>query len=461
MTFSLAGLLQRLQGLPPAHRYLVAYSGGRDSHVLLHALAALRGRYPAELGAVHADHGIHPDAAAWAEHCREVCAGLAVPFSLVRLSLDLSPGESREAVARRARYHALATLLGPDDVLLTAHHRDDQAETLLLQLLRGSGPSGLAAMPVLAELPPGHLARPLLGFSRDQLAVYARREGLSWIEDPSNRDSDFDRNFLRNEVFPVLLRRWPGLGKALARSARHCAEAQAMIDHWARADLAGARGGQPGSLSVAALRQLPSPRCRAVLRYWLREQRVRVPDTARLDRILREVLGAGADRMPLVHWDGAEVRRYRDALFLLRPLPHHDPALRLDWDGNTPLGLPAGLGILATRPARGSGIDGERWRGSRRQIGFRLGGERCRPAGGRHTRSLKALFQEHGVVPWMRNRVPLVFLEGRLAAVGDYLVCDEFGAAPGRDGVEICWYRGDRASVRAPIQGGASRRAQP
>ena len=442
MSFSEAALLRRLQDLPPASRYWVAYSGGRDSHVLLYAMVELRGRYPAELRAVHVDHGLHGQAAGWAEHCRRVCLGLDVALELRRLKLDRRAGESLEAVARGARYRSMAGVLGHGDLLLTAHHQDDQAETLVLQLLRGSGPSGLAAMPVLAEFPPGYLVRPLLSFSRDQLADYARRKGLSWIEDPSNQETGFDRNFLRHEVFPLLRRRWPGMAKTLARSARHCAEAQSLIDQLADADLGAVGGHGSHVLPVAALRRLPPPRCRALLRHWFREQGFGVPDTARLDRVLDEVLTAAGDRMPRVHWAGAELRRFRDGLYLLRPLPPHDPLLRLDWDGKARLHLPEGLGVLASRIAQGRGIDSEMWRRLPLQVGFRCGGERCRPAGQRHTRSLKALLQERGVVPWTRDRIPLVFLDGQLAAVGDLWVCDEFCAAPGREGVELCWDRG-------------------
>jgi tRNA(Ile)-lysidine synthase len=441
VSFSQAALLQQLQNLPAATHHWVAYSGGRDSHVLLHAMAGLRGRYPAELRAVHVDHGLHPQAAAWGQHCRRICDDLAVPLQLLELKLNHPLGESLEAFARSARYRALAALLGPGDLLLTAHHQDDQAETLVLQLLRGSGPSGLAAMPVLAALPPGYLARPLLGFPRGQLSAYARREGLSWIEDPSNRETDFDRNFLRHQIFPLLRGRWPGMAKTLARSARHCAEAQSLIDHLARADLQAVQGGRPDVLSVAALRRLLPPRCRALLRQWFREQGYPVPDTARLDRVLDEVLTAAADRMPRVHWEGAELRRYRDGLYLLRPLAPHDAQLRLEWDGRRPLRLPAGLGVLAPRTTRGGGIDSELWRRLPLQVGFRRGGERCRPAGGRHTRSLKTLLQEHQVAPWMRDRIPLVLLDGRLAAVGDLWVCEEFRAATGREGVELVWDR--------------------
>jgi len=448
MSFSQAALLRQLQDLPPAPRYWVAYSGGRDSHVLLHAMAGLRGRYPAELRAVHTDHALHPEASAWGEHCRRVCAELGVSLELLRLNLCRRSGESLEALARNARYRAFSGVLGPGDLLLTAHHQDDQAETLMLQLLRGSGPSGLAAMPSLAELTPGRLGRPLLGFSRDQLAVYARQEGLAWIEDPSNGESGFDRNFLRHEVFPVLLRRWPRLSKTLARSARHCAEAQSLIDQLARSDLRAARDDRPGVLSLATLRELPPSRCRALLRHWFREQGFQVPDTARMGRILGEVLSAAGDRMPRVHWEGAEVRRYRGGLYLLRPLPPHDPGLRLDWDGISPLRLPAALGVLGTRPSRGGGIDAELWRPSALQVGFRRGGERCRPAGRKHTRSLKTLLQEHGVVPWMRDRIPLVFLHGKLAAVGDLWVCEEFRARAGGDGLELCWDRREYWSER-------------
>lgn len=441
MGFSEAALLGLLQGLPPAPRYWVAYSGGRDSHALLHAMAGLRGCYPADLRAVHIDHGLHSQAATWAEHCRRVCAGLDVAIELRELTLDRPAGESVEALARGARYRALAEVLGPGDLLLTAHHQDDQAETLVLQLLRGSGPSGLAAMPRLATFPPGLLVRPLLGFSGHQLADYARLKGLSWIEDPTNRELDFDRNFLRHEVFPLLRRRWPGMGKTLARSARHCAEAQSLIDQLARVDLRDLQGERAGVLSVSALRGLPPPRCRALLRHWLREQGYSVPDTVRLDRVLDEVLTAGGDRMPLVHWAGAELRRYRDGLYLLRPLPPHDPRLRLAWDGKARLRLPEGLGALAVQPVKGRGIDSRRWRRLALQVGFRRGGERCRPVGHGHTRSLKALLQERGVVPWMRERIPLVFLGGQLAAVGDLWLCEEFSAAPGQEGVELCWDR--------------------
>ncbi len=443
MGFSPAALLEELQRFPPADTYWVAFSGGCDSLVLLHALAALGERLPARLRALHADHGLQPESAAWAQDCQRQCAALKVPLEIMRLELAPVPGQSLEALAREARYLALAARLAPDDFLLTAHHQDDQAETLLLQLLRGSGVSGLAAMPRLAALGAGRLARPLLGFARREIEDYARGHGLAWIDDPSNRKLDFDRNYLRHEVMPQLRARWPGLGRSLARSARHCGEAQTLIDELARRDLAAARGEGGDRLRLEVLGALPAPRCRALLRQWIRERGLPVPPTAALDRVLDEILPAARDRCPEVKWSGGEVRRFRDGVCLLRPLPVLDPDWRRTWDGAKPLVLPAGLGRLSLEPTTGQGIAVGRLRGAQLTVGFRQGGERCRPAGSAHSRRLKQLLQEAAVPPWERGRIPLLWLDGELAAVGDLWVCGDCAAGRGEPGLRLRWEPGD------------------
>ncbi len=443
MGFSPAALLAELQRFPPAEIYWVAFSGGCDSLVLLHALAALGERLPARLRALHADHGLQPESAAWARDCQRQCEALKVPLEVMRLELAPVPGQSLEALAREARYLALAARLGPGDLLLTAHHQDDQAETLLLQLLRGSGVNGLAAMPRLAPLGPGNLARPLLGFARREIEDYARGRGLVWIDDPSNRKLDFDRNYLRHQVIPQLRARWPGLGRSLARSARHCGEAQTLIDELARRDLAAARDEGGDRLRLEVLRALPAPRCRALLRHWIRNRGLPVPPTAALDRVLDEMLPAARDRCPEVKWSGGEVRRFRDGLYLLRPLPALAPGWRRTWNGVTPLALPAGLGRLLLEPVAGRGIAVGRLRGAEFTVGFRQGGERCRPAGSAHSRRLKQLLHEAAVPPWERGRIPLLWLDGELAAVGDLWVCGGNTAEVGAFGLRPRWERGD------------------
>lgn len=428
MGFTPALLLAELQRLPRADSYWIAFSGGLDSLVLLHALAAIRERLPARLRALHVDHGLQSDSLRWAAGCERQSLSLKIPLEIIKIEIIPKSGVSLEALAREARYRALGGRMAPGDILLTAHHQDDQAETLLLQLLRGSGVSGLAAMPSLAALGDGWLARPLLGFSRSLLANYARAEGLEWIEDPSNRHLAFDRNYLRHQVIPVLRARWPALGRSLSRSARHCAEAQTLIDELARRDLAGAVADESGCLDTKALRSLPAPRCRAVLRQWIARQGLPLPPAVALDRILDELLTAAQDRCPEVIWRGAEVRRFRGKLYLLPPLPPFDRVWSRQWDGRGPLILPAGLGRLLLEPVPEMAQP--------LSVSFRRGGERCRPLGSSHSRSLKQLLQEAGVPPWERGRIPLVWREGELAAVGDLWCC---GKALGET---LRWERG-------------------
>ena len=229
MRFSPDHLLQQLHrhGIPPS--YQVAFSGGLDSLVLLHALCALRGRLAAGVAAVHVHHGLHSDADEWDAHCQQVCDELGVAYTLLRVDGRPATGESPEAAARDARYRALAEWLPAGHCLLTAQHQDDQAETLLLQLLRGSGVSGLAAMPVMTGLGAGHHLRPLLEMTRPALHHYATAHALRWIEDPSNQSSAYDRKYLRHQVLPRLRERWPAVSSSLSRSAAHCAEASALL----------------------------------------------------------------------------------------------------------------------------------------------------------------------------------------------------------------------------------------
>ncbi len=439
MGFSPERLLKILSGLPAASRYWVAYSGGLDSQVLLHVLAALRPRIEAELRAVHINHGLQPEADEWAARCEAYCREQRIPISVVRVKAAAAKGESPEAAAREARYRALSQQMETGDILFTAQHQDDQAETVLLQLLRGSGPSGLAAMPACSAFPPGYLARPLLQFSRLQLADYAGRQGLSWVEDASNSDTSFDRNFLRQEVIPLLRTRWPALGRTLSRSARHCGDAQQLIDTLAQEALAGLLDTE-GNLKLSGLAALPPAEGRAVLRTWIRNRGFPLPDTGRLDRILQEMAAAREDRNPLVHWPGAELRRFRGRLYLGSPRPDLDPATVLEWDGGMPLELPAGLGRLC--PEQGpDGISPALWKGGRIQVRFRTGGERCRPRARGKTRDLKKLLQEFDIPPWERERIPLVLIDGRLAAVADLLLCEPFQAGEGEQGIRLRWER--------------------
>ncbi|MCF6355434.1 MAG: tRNA lysidine(34) synthetase TilS [Candidatus Polarisedimenticolaceae bacterium] len=435
MAFTPAHLLQILNELPSPRRYLIALSGGCDSVVLLHAMAAIRDELPAGLVAVHINHGLQPDAPAWAAHCTQISQQLGIELIQIALDLQIAKGESLEAAARDARYRAIKAHVAAGDMLLTAQHQDDQAETLLLQLLRGSGPSGLAAMPRCASFGAALHARPLLAFTRKQLQQHAVEQGLLWMEDQSNQDLRFDRNFLRQEIMPLLAQRWPALSQTLSRSAQHCAEAQQLIDSMAIDDLEKVEQSE-GRLSVQGLVALPAPQCRAVLRAWIQREGFQLPDTRHLDRIQKEMLQAAPDRNPLVSWAGCELRRYREQLYLMSPLAQHDPGLVLSWDGETPLQLPANLGLLTTGEGD-QGIDPATWQNGNIEIRFRQGGERCQLAGRNHSHSLKKLLQERGVPPWERGRIPLVFIDNQLAAIAGLWVCKPFIAQNNRSGTVI------------------------
>lgn len=439
MTFSPHSVLPTLRRLEPARRFLLAFSGGLDSTVLLHALCQLRAELNAELVAVHVNHRLQPAAGAWAEHCRRTCEAWNVPYMLREIDVRLAPGVSPEAAAREARYAAFESLLEAGDVLLTAQHQDDQLETFLLQLLRGAGLPGLAAMPAVMPFGAGRLARPLLDVPRVELAAYAVASGLQWIDDPSNRDTRFDRNWLRHELIPLLKSRWPAVGATVSRAARHCAAGAALLGELAREDLAALTVASGERLDATALAALPAERAANVLRHWLAARGLPMPPERKLAHVLSDVLHARADRQPCVRWPGGEVRRHRGVLYALRPLPPVPAGAPLDWSIDTPLALGAGLGTLLAEPARGMGLSRTRLGTGPVTVRFRGGGERIRPVGHAHHKALKKLLQEAGIVPWMRSRIPLVYAGTELAAVGDLWIGAEFAAQPDEPSLTLFW----------------------
>lgn len=433
MEFTPDTLYNTLQALSPARRYLIAYSGGVDSHVLLHAMARLRERLDAELLAVHIDHQLQAASPDWAEHCARQAAAEGIPYRAIKVTVE-ARGESPEAAARKARYRALRDLMGEGDALLTAHHLDDQAETLLIQLMRGAGPRGLAAMAAQTRFGPGRLLRPMLDISRGHLEAYARTQGIAWVEDPSNSDRRYDRNFLRHEILPSLRQRWPSLGQTLGRAARHQAEAVEMMDELAQRDLCMQLR---DTLPVNSLLGLSESRQKNLLRYWIHGNGYPLPGERRLDSVLADLMPAAADANPVVCWDGVQLRRYRDSLYLQAPLPDHDPGLRLSWDGSA-LDIPSAPGRLSGTPGLAQGLRADCLRAPV-ELRFRQGGESCHPLGRGMSRDVKKLMQEAGVPPWLRARLPLIYIDGQLAAIPGICVSEAFAATAGVEGIQAQW----------------------
>jgi tRNA(Ile)-lysidine synthase len=411
-------LRERLVGYPDV-RLVVALSGGADSVALLAALAQLqRGharRLPA-LRAVHVDHGLSPRSRDWARHCRALCGALGVPIVVRRVVIAPGRGESLEACARRARYAALYGAMRRDEVLLTAHQLDDQLETLLLQLLRGSGVAGLTGIPADVLHAGRRVLRPLLSFRRADLEAHARSLRLAPIDDESNRDLRFDRNYLRHRVLPAIEARWPAAARVAARSAAHLAEARTVLDELARGDAVSVARGD--ALDLTALARLPPPRRALCVRAWIGACGLPPPDAGHVARILGELPAARADANPAVAWPGAIVRRYRGALYC-EALPAARAATasgRWRWDVRRPLELGAGLGRLVLRRDPRGGVQLAA-RVRRLQVRFPAKGERLVPAAGTARFRLAERMRASGVLPWRRAALPLVFAAGRCVAV--------------------------------------------
>jgi tRNA(Ile)-lysidine synthase len=417
-------------------RYVIAFSGGLDSTVLANALATLMHDHDdfsnVPILAVHVDHGMQPESAGWAEQCGRIATEFNINFRSLRVNVQMESGKGPEASARDARYAALHAELQTGDWLLSAHHREDQAETLLLNLIRGSGPAGVAGIGSLRRFGPGWLVRPMLNVDRADIRAYAEGEGLTWVEDPSNKDRRFDRNFLRHDVLPRLKSRWPDIAARLQRSAGHAGEASQLLVDLAEIDIE-ALGSRTAHLPIDSLSKLSAARQRNVIRYALRDLGLSTPTAMQLERILNEVIPARVDAQPLVTWPGASVRRYRNGLYLLPENLADAVESRAVTGAEQELG--AGLGVLKFEPGSDIGLSQALVDGGL-SIKPRIGGERFSPYGQSHTRELKKLLQEEGVVPWMRDRLPLIYSGDRLLAVGDlWLAAD----AVTRPGVAVRW----------------------
>ncbi len=398
----------------------VGYSGGMDSTVLLHLLQAHAQSHGGKLRALHVHHGLHPQADAWSAHCQRCCDALGIPLRILRVQVRDDDGIGREAAARDARMSAFTGILQPGDVLALAHHRDDQAETFLLRALRASAVDGLAAMRAWRAFGDSWLWRPLLDVPRMQLRDYAQSRALEWIEDPGNRDTSLDRNYLRQKVMPLLGERWPHVGRALAGSAGLAGDAASLLVTEDQAALAEVRSGDDHALSIAALKTLPAARRARVLRAWIADCGLPPLPANGVSAIEADLLDAVPDRQAEFIWHGACIRHWRGQLHAGRVRSGLPADWRVRWDGNAPLRLPAD-GELRLEHARGSGFHAPI------EVHARQGGERIQLPGRSHGHSLKQVLQDMGVPPWRRKRLPLLSdAQGTVLAAGDLVYSAEF-----------------------------------
>lgn len=418
-----------LHGMParPLH---VGFSGGVDSAALLHLLSGIAAARDAGLGAIHVHHGLSPQADAWAAHCQRFCDSLGVALTVLRVEVARDAGDGLEAAARKARHAAFGSAVGEDEVLVTAHHRDDQAETFLLRALRASGPDGLGAMRPLRKFGRCWLWRPLLGVPRAALLDYAQQQGLDWIEDESNQDVSLDRNYLRHRVLPLLRERWPHADAAFALSAALCAEAGTLLADEDAVALADVRSADPNAIDVGKLKRLPMSRRARVLRRWIEELALPPLPAQGIAGIEHDLIEAAPDSEAAFAWSDAVVRRWRDILHADRQYPALPKDWTSEWDGRVPLDLPGGGQLaLAGATAFGEVV----------RVHARQGGERIALPGRGHTHALKNALQDLGVPPWERARLPLVSDGETLLAAGDLLYSAAFDEWLRERGARLVW----------------------
>jgi len=384
----------------------VAYSGGLDSHVLLHMVSLLSAaRADLNVRALHVNHGLHSESDDWAEHARSTARALNVACSVVKVEVNSEHGEGPEAAARLARYSAFAEHIVPGEHIMLAQHADDQAETLLLQALRGSGVDGLASIPRKRTFALGFMSRPLLNSSRNQLQLYAEEHELKCIHDPSNDDTHFDRNFLRHNILPLLKERWPAATRTLARTANRCSAASQTLQGLAQEDLRRMRIKGVAELSVSELKNLPRERAYNVLRLWVRHDGYRMPRLQDLAEVYRQLVLSRSDSHGIVNVRDYEFRRHRDRLYLLPP---QGAPVSFNHQWKAPIRLPES-GAITVRSRVGSEL-------------IKLG----EPA---FHKAVKKLMQEAAVPPWLRQETPLLYVDDRLAAVWEVAVAIDFRQA--------------------------------
>lgn len=421
--------------LRPHRQFLIAFSGGLDSTVLLHQLVCWRTQSPEiTLRAIHIHHGLSPFADDWVAHCEQICRQWQVPLRVQRVTLS-NEGLGTEAHARQARYQAFREALLPGEVLVTAQHLDDQCETFLLALKRGSGPAGLSAMARVSPFAQTLLIRPLLGESRGALSQWAEQHQLRWIEDESNQDDAYDRNFLRLRVLPQLTARWPHFAKATARSAELCAEQEHLLDELL-SDKLRILVDEQGTLDLRALQDNGPAFRAAVLRRWLAGCGAPMPSREMLGRIWQEIVQAREDASPSLRIGQFELRRYQGRLWWIKPLPGQAGKIFPWQDIHQPLSLPDGLGRLSI-------VAGGRLRLPRpdEAVSVRFNAPGILHIVGRNGgRRLKKIWQEMGVAPWHRDTTPLLFYGETLVAAAGYFITTD-GLA--EDGTGVTLERGD------------------
>ena len=437
----------------PNKTIIIAYSGGVDSQVLLVALATLKQqkKLTNEIVVCHVNHGLSPHADEWQAFAQQQCDSFSLPLFSHKLYLKKQAQQSLEAMARDARYKVLIQTSAEPAIIATGHHLNDQAETFLLALKRGAGVKGLSAMPANAKLAQHTIARPLLTVSRDNIVNYANQKNLSWVEDESNEDEHYDRNFIRHQILPTLQTRWPSINNTISRSAEHCFEAQQLLDELAQQDLTNSQVSQ-NQLSVAILNTLSEIRLKNLLRYFISSHDLLMPTRQQLVQICQQ-LKANADKSPVIQLSNYCFRRYKEEFYLTaiyQDISTWQQAVNIEdlaVEGRLNVLLPDTLGTLSISCDDEPLVSKSNWQAAVKKpqseqivtVRFSHENPKCLPQYRQHSRVLKKVLQELNIPPWHRKRLPFIFYDNELVAVVGHFVCKPFIVDKPNETMFVSW----------------------
>jgi tRNA(Ile)-lysidine synthase len=429
-------LLSLLNQFPSSSKFWIAYSGGMDSSVLLHLFHTNEIKINQEVEVLYVNHGLQQEADDWGKFSKKQCQQYDLPFTQLQINDNCPKGESIEAWARDKRYELIEEIMNENDVLFTGHHKDDQVETFFLQALRGAGPRGLASMPIIKEKNNTFHVRPLLSYSREDLTHYATEHNLKWQDDKSNVDNRYDRNYFRHNVAPIIEERWPAYRDTVSRLIEYQKEYKHLLNDVASDDIKSTLQVNK-SLNLEMIKTLSVARQKNLVFVWLRQLSLQSPGSKNIEKIITDVINSSTDKSPCVNWANVEVRRYKNSLYAMSAMQEYDVDIEFKWQPENILNLFEET--LFAKPEQGIGISKEKVKEAEFIIRFRKGGEEIKPDNFSHNKTVKQLFQERSVLPWFRDKIPLVYIDNELAAIPGFCVDKNFLAEKGEPSWDIQW----------------------
>jgi tRNA(Ile)-lysidine synthase len=429
--------LSDLNQFQKSEKFWLAYSGGLDSSVLLHLFYLIKGNIKKDIEVLYINHGLQEEAVDWGKFCKEQCQQYDFPFRELTINESCPKGVSIEAWAREKRYFLIEEQMNENDVLFTAHHQDDQVETFFLQALRGSGTRGLASMPIVKNDKNYFHARPLLNYSREKIKNYAEETKLVWLDDKSNFDVRYDRNYLRHKVMPVIEERWPAYRETIYRLINHQKESKVLLDELGQEDIKRAQYENSTSLDLEVVNKLSVERQKNLIFIWLNNLNLKSPSSRNMEQIISDVIYSSVDKSPCVSWENVEIRRYKNLLYASKIKEDHDINIEYTWNPENTLKLLDET--LIAKSTIGKGISKLKTKNAEFVVKYRQGGEKFNPENLSHSKTVKQLFQEQGVLPWFRDRIPLIYINDDLAVIPGFCIDDRYSAEKNEISWDIRW----------------------